>query len=61
MSRVTAVCIKSYLNEDDVEEYEAGNISKEDIHEYKVGDYDTVITPGYDKEYWKVIEGDDNE
>jgi hypothetical protein len=51
-----AICIKEYECEESLFEYEEGEITKEEIIIYKVGDEGVVDTHLYNKEYWKLKE-----
>jgi hypothetical protein len=53
MNRIQGICIKQYKDEDDLRDYEEGNMEYEDIRIYKVGDEGEIVSPGYSDEYWR--------
>jgi hypothetical protein len=56
MNRIKGVCIKSYEDEDDLQDFEDGEIEESEIKLYKVGEESEIIEGYYDKRYWKPIE-----
>lgn len=55
--KLQGICIKSYQDEDDLDDYECGVIDEGDIRTYSVGEV-REITTGYDEEYWKAVDQD---
>tara|TARA_R110000803_G_scaffold78075_2_gene143091 strand:+ start:5479 stop:5658 length:180 start_codon:yes stop_codon:yes gene_type:complete len=55
MSKIKGVCIKSYEDEDDLQDFEDGKIEQSEIKVYKVGDESEIMEGYYDKKYWKAI------
>ena len=53
MSKVLAVCIKSYSCEDDLDRFRNAEIDFDEIKVYKVGVKHMVVDGLYDKKYWK--------
>ena len=53
MSRIKGVCIKSYQDEGDLQEFEEGTISADEIRVYEIGQEDSIVDGFYDKQFWK--------
>lgn len=52
---VKAICIKSYQDEDDLNDYKSGKIEADQIKVYKVGEIGFVIEEYYSREHWLLI------
>ena len=53
MGSIKGVCIKSYQDEDDLQEFEEGIINADEVRVYEVGQEDLIVDGMYNKEYWK--------
>lgn len=53
---VLAICLKSYQDEDDYQEYLDGIRSIDEVRTYIKGEKHFVVDKYYNKEYYKVIE-----
>lgn len=52
--KATAICIKYYQDQDDLELFEEGEITKDEIRTYNIGDEHQVFVEYYNPEYWKL-------
>ena len=55
MSIIKGICIKSYQDEDDLQEFSEGLINEDEIKVYKVGEKGDIVDGLYDKEYWEAV------
>jgi hypothetical protein len=53
--KIEAKCIKSYQDEDDLEEYRKGKIEHEHIKTYKEGEVQMVVRETFNKDYWEPV------
>lgn len=57
---ISAKCLKTYIDEDDLVRYKEGEISGEDIKIYEKGEvYHNVVKEYYNKEFYKPINKED--
>ena len=52
MSIIKGICIKSYQDEDDLQEFSEGLINEDEIKVYKVGEKGDIVEGLYSEEYW---------
>jgi len=55
MGRIEGICIKSYQDEDSLEDFEEGRIEECEIKVYEVGDVGMIVEQYYDREHWKPL------
>lgn len=53
---VLAICLKSYPDEDDFDEYQNGTMKLDEVRQYKKGEKYFVVEKYYNKSFYKVIE-----
>ena len=54
-NRVLAICLKTYVDEDDMRSFCDGDIELDDVKIYfKGGQY--LVYPNYDEKYYKLLE-----
>lgn len=55
IEKVKAICIKQYIDEDDLYNYNEGEISFNEIKHYEKGKEYLVMKNYYDKNYYELI------
>jgi hypothetical protein len=53
MAKIKGICIQSYQDEDDVDRFEEGEIERDEIRVYSIGDEHDIVDGCYNKEFWK--------
>jgi len=55
MSIIKGICIKSYQDEDDLQLFEDGEISADEIKVYEVGEEGEIVKGLFNKYYWEAV------